>query len=245
MEQQTDELFRAGRLIQWALRPDASPTRNEEYRALIERYLDRLDFRDIVTRIAEGLGLEILSEVRRGFSIVLAPHVDSVFAMRLADYRPSTNYSEDDRLLDGLIHLAIAATIYPRDTDLLQEPTLRRNPVTIDEIEQTLRQIVEQLDEQSRSNPDPMISGAEGLYEAWRVYKNRPPTKETQDNRAAAGTTRRLIERALEYLCKQRCFKTDGTNYQPLWRYQVLLQEYAASHAYRAIKRVLEHQIES
>jgi hypothetical protein len=141
--------------------------------------------------------------------------------------------------------LAIAATIYPRDTDLLEEPTLRRNPVTIDEIEQTLRQIVERLEEQGRANPDPLILGAEGLYEAWRVYKNRPPTKETQDHRAAAGTTRRIIERALEYLCKQRCFKTDGTNYQPLWRYQVLLQEYAASHAYRAIKRVLEPQIES
>jgi hypothetical protein len=116
---------------------------------------------------------------------------------------------------------------------------LRRNPVTVNEVEVTLRQIVERLEEVSRNNPDP-VEGVGGLYEAWRVYKNQPATKVTKNNRAAPWTTRRMIEYALEYLCRQRCFKKDGEIYQPLWKYQVLVQEYAASRVYQAIKRALD-----
>jgi hypothetical protein len=233
--QQTDDLFRAGRLIQWALQPGATPNQNDEYNNLIELYLDRLDFREKVDKIADGLGLLILPEVRSGYSIVLAPKSDSVFLMRMHDYRSSSNYTTDNRLLDGLIHIAIAATVYPRDRDLLEDPTTRRNPMTVDEVEAALRQIVDQLEENSH-NLDP-INSAEGLYEAWRVYKNRPSTKETKDNRAASGTTRRMIEEAFEYLCQQRCFKKIGNTYQPLRRYQILVQEYAASHLYQMIQR--------
>jgi len=234
-----DELFYAGRLIQWALRPEANPMRNQEYSTLIERYLDHLDFRDAVKKITAGLGLNIIGEIRPGYSIVLAPTPDSVFLMRSHDYRSPTSSSEDNRLLDGLIHIAIAATVYPRATDLLTHSTMRRNPITVNDIEVTLRQISERLEENSRGDPDPLAEGSEGVYEAWRVYKNRPATKETKDNRAAAGTTRRMIEKAFEYLCEQRCFRRDGENYQPLWRYQVLVQDYAASRVYQSVMRAI------
>jgi hypothetical protein len=234
MDEQKDNLFYAGRLIQWALRPEASPNQSDEYNDLIERYLDRLDFREIVDKIADGLGLVVLPDVRYGQSVVLAPKPDSVFLMRMSDYRSSANYKADDRLLDGLIHVAVAATVYPCAADLIRDSW--RGAVTIDEIETTLREISERLEENSRDNPDP-IDGAEGLYEAWRVYKKRPPVRETKDGRSAVGTTRRMIEEAFEDLCRQRCFKKIGETYQPLWRYQVLMQEFAASRLYQAIQR--------
>lgn len=236
MNEQKDDLYLAGRLIQWALRPEASPNQNEEYNELVELYLDRLDFREIVDKIAAGLGLVILPDVRLGQSIVLAPKPDSAFLMKMKDYRSSSRYTADDRLLDGLIHVAIAATVYPRGTDLIGDSW--RNAVTVNEIETTLRQIAEQLEENSRDNPDP-IEGAEGLYEAWRVYKNRPAIRETKDGHSAIGTTRRTIEDAFDDLCRQRCFKKIGETYQPLWRYQVLIQEFAASRLYQAIQQAI------
>jgi hypothetical protein len=235
----SDDQFAAGRLIQWALRPGANPVRNDEYRLLIERYLDRLEFRSVVDSIAAGLGLQILNEVRPGYSLVLAPALGSVFATRSSEYRP-TNSRADQRLLDGLIQVAIAATVYPHSIDLFSDTTLSQNPITVDGIEITLRQITERLEEACRGNPDPTMEGAEGIYEAWRVYKNQPAVKETGDQRAGRGTTYRMIEYALEYLCQQRCFKKNGELYQPLWRYQVLVQEYAASQMYQAIQAVIE-----
>lgn len=236
MSEKKDDLYLAGRLIQWALRPEANPNQNEEYNNLIELYLDRFDFREIVDNIANGLGLLILPDVRFGQSVVLAPKPDSAFLMKMSNYRPSSRYTADDRLLDGLIHIAIAAIVYPRAADLIGDSW--RKPITVNEIETTLREIAEQIEGNNRDNPDP-IEGAEGLYEAWRVYKNRPSIKEGKDGRSIAGTTRRMIEEAFEDLCRQRCFKKIGETYQPLWRYQVLIQEFAASRLYQAIQQAI------
>jgi hypothetical protein len=233
----------AARLLQWALRPGEHPAKNDDYHELLERYLDRLEFRELVKSIASGLGLEIVGVPNHHSSMVLAPQTDSVFAMRPSDYRATATYSEDNRLLDGLIQVAIAATVYPRATDLLGDPMQVRNPVTVNEIETTLRQIVERMDDDARDKPDPI---ADGFYEAWRVYKNRLAARETKDNRAASWTTSRMIEYALEFLCKRHCFlKEKGTErYRALWRYQVLVQEYAASRVHETIKQRLKTSTE-
>jgi hypothetical protein len=234
------EVFKASRLLHWALQPEITPSSKDDYAELIRRYIGDLEFRETVDTIAAGLGLEILGEFREGYSLVLAPTKDSPFSMRPSDYRPHSKYSVDNRLLDGLIQVAIVATVYPRATDLLNDTTLARNAITVEEIETTLRQIVERLQEEARDQPDP---GTEGLYEAWRVYKNRKAVQQTKDSRTAPYATTRIIEYALEYLCKQRCFKREGKAFQPLLRYQILVQDYAASHLYRTVQEMLEKEV--
>ncbi|MFC6660841.1 hypothetical protein [Deinococcus multiflagellatus] len=177
-----DAPYAAGRLVQWGLRNGAHPKRNDEYQALLARYLDRLEFREVVQRFAEGLELEIL-EASTEHGMVLAPLPGSAFATQASDYRPSSN--EDTRLLDGLVQVAIAATVYPRAMDLLGDPTTVRNPVTVAEIEETLRQLVNRLDEAAKQQPDPVPEEAGGLYEAWRVYKHRQAQRSTKDQRAS------------------------------------------------------------
>ena len=56
----------AGRLIQWGLRPKAIPFNEQEYRELIDRYIDRPAFRALVRETAEGLGLVVLGASDRG-----------------------------------------------------------------------------------------------------------------------------------------------------------------------------------
>lgn len=154
---ETDELYDAGRLIQWALRPNVRPTTEPEYGELLNRYLDRLPFRSMVKVIAAGLGLEFVGEDLRG--LVLVPTVGSVFAMKTSEY-PSSS-TADDRLINGLIQVAILATVFPRAQDLEEDPTIARPPIIIEEVESTLRQICERLEEASRHQPDPQLQRSE------------------------------------------------------------------------------------
>src|SRR5258708_4096994 len=107
-------LYDAGRLIQWALQPRRHPVAEPEYRELLARYHDHPSFRDAIQAIADGLGLHIVKV--SDFGIVLAPSENSVFAITPLNYR--TSGSADERLIDGLIQVAIITTIYPNSQDL-------------------------------------------------------------------------------------------------------------------------------
>lgn len=233
-----NELIAAGRLIQWGLHPRARSTTESEYRQLLDRYRDHLPFREIVQAIAEGLGLQIIGASTRG--IVLVPTEASIFASVPPDTR-----SADERLLDGLIHIAIVATLYPLAQDLEEDPTIARPPLVVEHVEATLRDICDRFEEKSRGQPDPLLNNQlAGLSEAWRVYLDRTAARTTSGQRASPVTTTRLIERALEFLHKQGCFTIESRGsrnvYRPTWKYQVQVQEWAATQMYEAVRAVLE-----
>jgi hypothetical protein len=166
---------------------------------------------------------------------------DSVFALRGADFRPAST-SVEDRLLDGLIQLAIAATVFPSSRDLEDDPAIARPPITIDEIVDNLRALCERLAEQARDQPDP-VQGAEGFDEAWRIYSRRLEAMETKDGSSARRTTRRLVEINLERLREHGGFvrdnRSDDVLYQPTYRYQALVRELAANEALRRVREAL------
>ena len=47
MTTQPNNAFFAGRLIQWGLRAKERPALQAEYKELLDRYQDRVDFRDL------------------------------------------------------------------------------------------------------------------------------------------------------------------------------------------------------
>jgi hypothetical protein len=237
-----DPSWAAGRLIQWGLRPVARPAQEPEYRETIDWYLDDPVFRTAVRGIASGLGLQILDVSDHG--VVLAPSEDSVFALRSSDFRPGTSKA-DDRLLDGLVQVAIAATVFPRAQDLDDDPDIVRPPVTIDEVDAQLRHICEQLAQSARTEVDPATSDeTRGLTEAWRVYMQRMETLETRDARKAMRATRRIIEFALERLREFGCFtqiaQGDEASWQPTRRYHVMVQQLAATRIFELVREALD-----
>lgn len=242
MLQFTSDWVAAGRLIQWGLDPHAKPVQELEYQELIEHYVTHHDFRQHVGELARGLGLEVLDASSRGF--VLAPREHSVFALKPADYRSGTG-SADARLLDGLAQVAIAATVFPRSADLEEDPAIARPPVTVDEIESTIRSLCCRIEQELRGAPDTPASVVEtGLLEAWRVYINIPDVRETKGKaRAPRSTTRRLIESNLELLASYACFtrvaRSGELAYQPTYRYQRQVQELAAGEIYDAVCGIL------
>lgn len=234
--------WHAGRLLQWGLRPLARPAQEAEYRELVERYFDDGEFRVVVRETADGLGLHVVDVSEHG--LVLAPHEDSIFAMKPASFRPGES-KVTVRLLDGLAQLAIATTVFPRARDLDDDADIVRAPVTIDEVESQLRRLCERLAEQARGAPDPSADDeARGLIEAWRVYLQHLDTMETRDTRKAMRATRRVIEFSLERLREYGCFTQvrlgSEAAWQPTRRYQVLVQQLAGTKLFELVRQSLE-----
>jgi hypothetical protein len=237
-----DPVWHAGRLVQWGLRPLARPAQEPEYRELVERYFDDGAFRTTVRELADGLGLHVLDVSEHG--VVFGPSEDSIFALKPADFRPGSS-KVDDRLLDGLAQVAIAATVFPRARDLDEDPDIVRAAVTVDEIEAQLRQLCERLSEEARSAPDPNAEDERrGLIEAWRVYMQRLDSMETRDARKAMRATRRIIEYALDRLREFGCFtqvrQGAETAWQPTRRYQVMVQQLAGTTLFQLVRDALD-----
>lgn len=237
-----DPVWHAGRLVQWGLRPLARPAHEAEYRELVERFFDDSAFRALVRELADGLGLHVLDASEHG--VVLAPRDDSVFALKPADFRPGSS-KVDDRLLDGLAQIAIAATVFPRARDLDEDPDIVRAPVTVDEVEAQLRLVCERLSDEARGAPDPDADDERrGLIEAWRVYMQRLDTMETRDSRKAMRATRRVIEFSLDRLREFGCFTQlrQGADaaWQPTRRYQVMVQQLAGSAVFQLVREAIE-----
>ncbi len=231
MSLDTDAAYRAGRLMQWGLQPRLRPSSDPEYARLVDSWMNERAFRTLVEEMSEGLGLLVLDCTLDG--LILSPAEDSIFATRHSDYRAGSS-SVDDRLLDGLVQLAIAATIFPRSEDLEDDLERPRPAVTVDEIEAHLRGICGGLARKSEAGPDPSASEEEErLIEAWRVYNNRFATKETRDGRRSRRSTLAIIEYALTKLRSVGCFLTVDKEGKPHWqptrRYNVMVQELAST----------------
>ncbi len=225
----------AGRLLQWGLRPQERPAHQPEYRKLVDRYLDEPAFRDLARAVAAGLGLAIADAGDHG--LVLAPEPGSAFELSGAEARSPSTYA-DDRLLDGLVQVAIASVVFPRPRDLEEDPDLARPPVSLEEIQAHLDTLCKALEESARGRPDPEAGDeARGLYEAWRVYQQR------REHTGRSRSTRRVIEHGLEQLRAHGCFTADGAGRRRRWRptrrYQVLVQDLASTAIYREVQAAL------
>jgi hypothetical protein len=244
MAHPNDDVYRSVRLVGWGLRSGARPAQEPEYADLVSRYRDRSDFRESVRAAADALDLEVLDVSSHG--IVLGPRPESVFSLKPADFLGGA-MTADDRLLTGLIQVAVAAHLYPRAIDLEETPDLERRPVTVAAIDDGLRELCGRLAERSRTEPDPAADEElSGLYEAWRVYQARVPVKETADDRRPRTTTRRMIERILDRLCDFGCFQRqmqgDEAVYRPTRRYQIQVQHFAADAVFTHVRAVLAEE---
>ncbi len=236
------DAFLAGRLIQWGLRPKAIPFNEPEYRELIDRYIDRPAFRALVREIADGLGLVVLDASDRG--IFLGTQDNSVFGLKPSDFRGSRS-TADDRLLDGLVQVAIAATIFPRQQDLDEDSLEAKPSITCREVDDLLRKLCAENKQRTSDDPDAAVDDMHrGFQEAWRVYEARPAVRTTGQGSLAANSTQGLICRHLYQLVDHACFIASGQepdeNFRPTLRYQILVKQLASTALYRQVQSLMD-----
>ncbi|WP_339908974.1 hypothetical protein [Symmachiella dynata] len=241
-----NDAFLAGRLIQWALQVKAIPFNEEEYRELIDRFIDQPSFRGLVRQFTAGLGLTVLEANHRG--LFLGTQDNSVFGQKPSEFRGSSS-SAEDRLMDGLVQIAIAATIYPRQQDLDEDSIEAKPPISAIEVDETVRTLCAEHKRRAVENPDaPSDEIDRGLQEAWRVYESRPGVKMTQKGNLSPNSTQALIRRHLQHLVEHGCFAVSkqGTTelYRPTLRYQIQVKELAATKLYRQLQSLLSEPLE-
>ncbi len=219
----------ASQLLAFGLNRTARPVDGSDYRLLLDRYRTDIRFKDVVDAIAEGLGLEVLGTPRTG--LVLAPQSTGPFATRLADLKVMT---AEDKLVFGLVLLALATYAYPSEVDL-DDPDIKLvNVVKVDEF---IRGAIAGL----RRIDAPDGSAGERARAAADVYSDLPSLISTRTGRRGTGCTLRAIEVVCSWLVEQgaaREAKTLGPDtYQLTDRFRLLVGDSAGSEALDVLRQ--------
>lgn len=226
----------ASELIAFGLGRTHRPVDGSEYRALLDRYRTDLRFKDIVDAIAQGLGLEVLGTPRSG--LVLAPEPAGPFATRLADLKPGM--TAEDKLVFGLVLLALAAWAYPNDVDL-DDPEAKI--IDVMKIDEFIRAAISDLVQ---------VDGADGSVgerarTAAATYADMPSLRTTATGRRAAGCTLRHIDLVCDWLVEHgaaREAKSIGPDsFQLTDRFRMLVGDSAGSIAFEVLRTVRREQV--
>lgn len=219
-----------GRLIAMGLAPARRPTHDPEYAELIRRALDEPTFGQVLSAITAGLGLEVLDVSEYG--VVFGAGPDSPFGLTVADYKKGL--SSERRLVHGLVHVGLAAYLYPRAEDLESDAEVRR--VSVRELDDYLR---EQCRALAGGGVDVPAAHPE-LERAFELYLRWPATQTTASGRRSTRTTQGIITAALEHLAEhgllRRAGHEGGGTYQALRRYRVQVRELATQKALRVLR---------
>ena len=239
----TADVADAVRLVGFGLRPRLLPARDDGYRQLVRRHRADGQFAALVGAVAAGLGLVILDVGERA-GIVLGSVEDSVFAVRMTDYARRTGGEgrAADRVLHGVIHLAVAALAYPRPADLADDTYVGR--VTAEGVDAFVREACHRLDAVVAAEGDVADPPVEApmLEATWRAYVRRSATGATKDTRRLYTSTTGMLARALGFLADQgfltRQGDEGGGTFRTTPRYQVQVRELAASRAFEELLRL-------
>lgn len=124
------EMTAAARLLRYAVTVSLRPTAGSDYRALLDRYRTDVEFAEAVVAVAEGLGLDVRAATPLG--LIVTGDGDSPFRITLDNsglpLRASPAAARlQDRLVSGLVLVAVAAYAYPTGESLTETttPTVR------------------------------------------------------------------------------------------------------------------------
>ncbi|MFF0295173.1 hypothetical protein ACFYST_18115 [Kitasatospora sp. NPDC004614] len=236
----TADAEEAAQLLAFGLRPRYHPSQDADYQALVTRHQENQDFQLLTSRIAAGFGLRVV-RVSAATGVVLASTEGSVFEIRMEDYSRSAAVDKPgEKVLHGIVHLAVAALVFPRPADLADDNYVGR--VTARVVDQTVREICRKLKSRAEQVEHSLDTPADApeLDRAWRAYSRRPEVSTTKDNRAAPNSTTSIISRALRFLTEQGLLvelgDVDGeTVYRSTPRYNVQIRELASTTAFKEL----------
>lgn len=237
----TTDIEDASRLLALGMRPKLIPVRDPIYADLVRRYGQDDEFKATVNAAAAGLGLLVLDVTMRT-GAVLAATEESAFQIRMDDYARRAALGGKrgtEKVLHGLIHLAIAAMSFPRPDDLANDSYVGR--LTVEQVDGAVREAARKLAEQAQhaENDGDPLEEAPQLERVWRAYLRRPEASLTKDGRLAADATRGMITKALKFLAEQGLLThvsaEQGGTYRTTPRYQVQVRELASLRAFEEL----------
>jgi hypothetical protein len=175
------DITSAARLLLYALGPKERPTAESQYRALLDRYRTDTEFAEIVSRVADGLGLELRVPTQLG--LLVAGWADGPFAVTLDN--------------SGLVLIALAAYAYPNGESLVDST----NPtVHASELERFLDRQLAAIIEAAHGVDDD-LDGQLGA--AAREWQDLPSVLPAERGGLRRDCRRDYVQRTLEFLVTQ------------------------------------------
>lgn len=234
-----DDLQDAAELVRYGCRPRLRPLADARYRDLLQRYRMEKAFRERVEAIAQGLGVDVIA-AHPEEGLVLHAQDGGLFTYRLKD---DLRRTAEQRLVLGLVHVAIAARVYPTEHDLDDESVKR---VSVGEVDAFLRHLVEQLREASKGEDGLPVPNA-AVDAVWRLYARRPGGKPTAGGQGVTqSSTQSVIREALEWLVHQGMAmpapEFGAGHYRLLHRFRLQVGEAAALPAFETLRDIRRAQ---
>lgn len=227
------DLSDVGVLIGCALRPKLRPSADSDYRTLLGRYRADVEFRNAVDSVLDGLDAQVLSDSDLG--LVLGVRRESVFAYRISDLPNVSGVSE--RLLVGLVCVAIAAHAYPAPADFDDD---RVRWVSVDDVERFLRDVCDQL---KRAPNQDGLRQEVSFDEAWRTYDRLSPGYKADKGkgkaRRSAASSPYWVAHVLAWMTDQGLARPAPTRgpeaFQLLERFRIQVGELAGNATYELL----------
>lgn len=228
----------AGRLVAFALRPTLLPSGQPEYHALVKRFLSDAPFQRTTEAFLGGLGLRVLG-VSETFGLVLGAEADSAFAVRRDDYGKLRTTT--DRLIQGIIHLAIAAWCFPRAEDLNESELVAAPRLTLELLVEHLVQLCKECRRQDSgdetSPEDELRSALQGVLALGKY-------SDSAGGRESFATLAGKVQHAMGFLVEQGLFKRDDRDNKPGWlarpAFRLHVRELAGHRAWQIINQAAQ-----
>ena len=231
----SDIAEKSGRLIRFALLPRLMPSSDPEYLALVREFLSNPNFQDITNALARGLGLRVLNaSIQSG--LVLGTTTGSPFQVRREDYH--SRMSASDRIVQGLVHLGIAAWCFPRAEDLREGDDVLPARITVEDVVEYLHTVCEEL--KAREERNIAVPSAE-LRLAWQHVLALGKYSDSADGRGSFATLAGKIRFALNFLTDHGFLKQEGSDEHPSWlarpSFRIHVRELAGHEAFAIVTR--------
>lgn len=225
----------AAALLRYAWLPRRMPGGDPEYARLVHRYLGDPSFQAACEEIASGLGVFIVA-VDPQAGIVAFAADDSPFALTVGDYAKRAAGSDPLWVVHGLAFVAAARLSFPQAAHL--DAVDRQPRVSVADVDEYLRRLCARLEEDFRSEDVDPPADRPALERSWRAYQRRREAGRTGDARAHQTSTRRIVEKALEWLVDHGCLRPVPGVEGVFWatsRFRVVVRELAGNDFYAEV----------
>ena len=232
-----DMAEKCGRFIRFGLSPRVLPSADVGYLELVREFLADTSFQEITSALALGLGLRVLS-VSTQAGLVLGTTADSPFQLQREDYH--SRMSSSDRIVQGMIHLAIASWCFPRAEDLREADEVLPAKMTVEQIVEYLHSLCEEL--KSREERNVAVPSAE-VRMAWQHVLALGKYADSAKGRSFA-TVAGKVSYALDFLTEHGFLKREGSDTRPSWlarpAFRVHVREMAGHEAFAIVSRAAQ-----
>jgi len=225
----------AGELLRYAMDPRETPFQSKRYSALMSQLSTSSTFKLVFENMAQGLEIQILAYSPHG--VFVAGRERGPFAFKMEDYKSGMRVEE--RVVHGLLMLAIAAYCFPTVEVLDQDDDILRPRFTVEQVAAFVQGLCRVC---KANNPGDPEQGTPELQLAWQTILGLPLTMSTGQGKMAIGSLAGKLQYALDRLVENglmRFLSEDnwGT-LQPTPAYRIQVKQMAGHQMLKLIQSI-------